>query len=293
MTKLTPRIRIDAIISVLKSAGRINKEALTTRVAEILKTDKETLHKPLYRDLDKLVNENKIAVERFDKDGIPIENWDPEIHRVSRSEWYIPDTESYVMGFKLLEQFNIKHKISKRIQRAIIVEQSLANLSSDYFHMLFSIGNEVLRLSLKKDDAPFNLIFSRLHGEISNEEALTIKELVGERHAILKIPLVKLSSYKNKLSAGHGVIKFDGEKNSLEVQDLNSTNGTYIQKLTPSFSEGLLPKISMLGKKTSRLTWDEILTTQHEPEKIEGVTKKKIQLPCIVYLSPSFKILFI
>lgn len=286
--KIAPRDRMNAIIQVLTTAGRLEKEAITIRVAEILSVDPMTIHKPIYRDLAKLVNNNEIAVEYYSKDGGKIEDYDSESKIPVKCEWFLPDSHNEAKGHKILDSIHVGYRIPKILQSSIdVYEYSDKKTFSDKkYYILFAYNSKCVVLSFDKQDTPINLLFSRTDGTIKEIEMKEIDSKFGQRNIILKIPIAQLSSFKNGVRHCHSSMKF--ESNRVILKDHTSTNGTFLCILKEEEIKTHVENLTSQGKVTIKQN-----TNSFNNVKLLAITETNLNKSSIVYLSNEFQIIFI
>jgi hypothetical protein len=79
--------RLFALVDVIERWGRLEKEKIDQLVSANLGVDIQMITKALYRDLQELVEMNILEVYYLTRDGRPIEDHDPDIHKNFLCEW--------------------------------------------------------------------------------------------------------------------------------------------------------------------------------------------------------------
>lgn len=284
--------RVGLIIDILERWGRLDHKSICERLANRTDEDKdsESFKRAVYRDLDSLVDQNRIAIDRFTRDMVLIEDYDSEIHKNVIAQWYIPEAEGLVSGSKILDTLNGKIYIPKILKNDFSIKSGATEPDPRHCHFYFMVGSTILCLKAAFSALPFNLVISRIHGDITQEEIQEVQKKIGLRTAILKVPFSKLSSYKPSERIGNTIIKINAEKEVL-VSDDNSTNGTVAIQLTLHEADQLRSQGARMLDETLTSTWTTMNDSLASAERIKKETSFKT--PLTVVSGNIFKILVI
>jgi hypothetical protein len=284
--------RIQVLLDVLERWGRLDKNAICSKVAQSIdeNADSESFQRAIYRDLEDLVTDAKIAVEYFTRDGALIEDYDSDVHKNVSCQWFIPSAEGKISGSGKLESLNSLIYVPKILKNDLSIIDGKIEANPRHLHLYFQIGANFLCLKISFEALPISILFSRIHGEITYKEIEEIKNKMGLRTIILKIPFASLSSFKTNTQAGHALFKINNE-NEIEITDYNSSNGSRIYKLTTSEADRIREKASRLDDMTMTSTWKEIDPNLVKPSEVKGTLKFKS--PTLVEIGDNFKILVV
>jgi len=64
------------------------------------------MKRAIYRDLDDLVNTNRLIVEYFTRDGAKIEDYNSDIHKNVISQWVLLGSENKIIGESLMKSIS-------------------------------------------------------------------------------------------------------------------------------------------------------------------------------------------
>lgn len=284
MKKATKTIRIQALLDLLGRWGRLDKTAITHHLENLLS---ESFSNPagaraIYRDLQDLVEDGRIAVDYYTRDGVLIEDYDPDKHKNVSCFWYIPSQEGMVPGAGVLETLNSSLYVPNLLKNDVSLQSGSSQPDPRNRHIYFLIGTTYLCLKISFNAFPFKIIVSRTHGNLTNEEIECVANNFGKRCMILKLPYPKLSSYKSVDKLGHCILKFDTEE-EFRVEDFKSTNGTILFPLKTSEADKLRSKGALLSHTTLTSTLKEFDPTQKHATRIDEEASSK--QPAIIELS--------
>ena len=100
---ITKDRRKRAILEVIERWGRMNIDQITQRLSALLGVNASSAKRSLYRDLEELVNEGVLIDVRFTRDGCPIKEFDPEIHKNTNCEWAFKNAENVASGAGIIK----------------------------------------------------------------------------------------------------------------------------------------------------------------------------------------------
>ena len=284
--------RIQVLLDMLERHGRSNKNDICFRVAQALDEDSESesFQRAIYRDLEDLVMEAKIAVDYFTRDGAFIDEYDPDIHRNVSCQWFIPSAEGQIIGAKQLSDLNGFLYVPKILKDEFSLLSGNYSPDSKHRHLYFQRGHKFLCLKNSFDAIEYSIALSRIHGEVNANEIKEVADTLGKRSVILKLPIAKLSSYKPalKICNAHIRILTDGE---VEIEEFGSTNVIYAYKLTMNEADEMRSKGEQINEETVTSTWVTTSNFKATPEEIKG--KIKIKCPLLIEFGESFHLLII
>lgn len=284
--------RIQVLLDVLERWGRLDKNAICSKVAQSIdeNADSESFQRAIYRDLEDLVTDAKIAVEYFTRDGALIEDYDPEIHKNVSCQWFIPSAEGKISGSGKLESLNSLIYVPKILKNDLSIIDGKMEANPRHHHFYFQVGSSFLCLKASFEALPVSIIISRIHGDITLSEIEEIKNNSGIRTIILKIPRASLSTYKANAKLGHAKIKLNNQ-NEFEILDFESSNGSRVYKLTTLEADRIREKASKIDDFTMTSTWKDIDPHLVKPNEVKE--NMQFKSPALVELGDNFKILIV
>lgn len=284
--------RIQVLLDVLERWGRLDKNAICSKVAQAIdeNADSESFQRAIYRDLEDLVADAKIAVEYFTRDGALIEEYDSDIHKNVACQWFIPSAEGKISGSGKLESLNSLIYVPKILKNDLSIIDGKVEANPRHLHLYFQIGASFLCLKISFEALPISILFSRIHGDITQTEIEDTKKKIGLRTVIFKVPFASLSSYKQGTSLAHALLKIHNE-NEIEIIDYNSTNGSRVYKLTSAEADRIREKAAKLDENTMTSTWKDIDPNLVKPTDIKESFKFKA--PALAELGDNFKLLIV
>lgn len=284
--------RIQVLLDVLERWGRLDKASICSKVGNSLDEDpeSESFQRAIYRDLEDLVTDAKIAVDYFTRDGALIEDYDPSVHKNVSCQWFIPSAEGKISGSGKLETLNSLIYVPKILKNDLSIIDGKTEANPRHHHFYFQVGSSFLCLKISFEALPVSIVISRIHGDINLIEIEEIKAKLGLRTVILKVPFASLSSFKSNNQFGHAQIKIINQ-NEFEIIDFSSTNGSRVYKLTTSEADSIREKASKLDDHTLTSTWKDIDPNFVKPNNIDD--NMKFKNPSLVELGDNFKILVV
>ena len=187
--------RIQVLLDVLERWGRLDKTAICSKVGNAIDEnyESESFQRAIYRDLEDLVTDARIAVDYFTRDGALIEDYDSDINKNVTYQWYIPSAEGKISGSGKLESLNGLIFVPKVLKNDLSIIDGKVEANPRHHHFYFQIGSSFLCLKVSFEALPVSVVISRTHGDISLIEIEEIKAKLGLRTVILKVPFASLS----------------------------------------------------------------------------------------------------
>lgn len=292
MDRITKSMRIQVLLDVLSRWGRLDKQSICHHLSTILQEDfnSQAGSRAVYRDLDELVNQGKISVDYYTRDGVHIDEYDPAKHKNVSCFWYIPSAEGLVPGSGILKTLGCLLYVSRILKNEISVIHGKSQPDPRNLHLYFICSGSFVCIKIATDALPFSIVISRTHGEITDKEIDSVQKSHGQRFVILKIPDAKLSSFKGPSDLGHAVLRFES-KEKISVEDLGSTNGNVLYRLKLDEADHLREYASQIENLTLNKTWNDIDINLVSPLKVQGTSN--IVSPFLLEAGGSFKILAI
>ncbi len=290
--KHTKSSRIQVLVDVLSRWGRLDKNQIAAHVGQVLDEDHETeaFNRAILRDLEDLVHDNRIQVEFFTRDGGLIEDYDSEVHKNVRCQWFIAGSEGQISGSGHLKSHNGLFHAPKILKNDLSILTGNSQADPRHRHLYFQIGTSFLCLKASFEGLPFSVVISRIHGPIQLSEIEAVKKGLGSRACILKVPFPKISSYKDGTKPGHLLLEFLNES-SISITDFESSNGTVVYKLKISEADKIRTSGAIINDYTLTSTWKEIDLDFVKPIKIQG--KLSINVPVLIEMGDEFKLLIV
>ncbi|MFP5492775.1 MAG: hypothetical protein ACLGG0_14830 [Bacteriovoracia bacterium] len=279
-------------MDVLGRWGRLDKNQIAEHVGRVLDEnfESESFQRAIYRDLDDLVQDNRVQVEYFSRDGALIEDYDPDIHRNVYCQWYIPGTEGQISGSGHLKSHNGLFQAPKLLKSDFSILSGNSQVDPRHRHIYFQIGSAFLCLKASFQALPFSILVSRIHGTIEQKEIDDVRKGFGLRACILKVPFPRLSSFKDDKKPGHLLMEFPSES-TVSVIDFNSSNGTFVYKLKFSEADKIRNSGSVMNEYTLTSTWENVDLSFVKPIKITD--KATYELPILIDAGNEFKLLIV
>lgn len=286
----TQRIRV--VMDVLERWGRMDKNQITSLVASQIdeNPESEAFERAIYRDLKDLVEDQRVQVDYFSRDGALIDDYDPDVHKNVYCQWYLSGSEGLVSGSGHLNSLNGIFHAPKLIKNDISIITGNSQADPRHRQIFFQIGETFISIKVSFQALPFKIVVSRIHGELTKREIDKVTKEFGLRACILKLPFPKLSSFKENGKSGHFLIEFESE-NSLAITDLESSNGTFIYKLTFAEADKVRQSGAKMNQETLTSTWDRIDINFLKPVKINN--KMNFEIPSLVDAGGDFKCLVV
>ncbi|MCK5884471.1 MAG: hypothetical protein KAG61_12345 [Bacteriovoracaceae bacterium] len=280
--------RIQELKRVLQSSGKLNKDLINIRVSNSLGCSIDLIARAIYRDLDELVRTNVIREIVYTRDMRVIDEYDPQVHRNVIKEWCIPQSEGKVIGHKSLESAGGSLFCPKFLLNDVYLTEGVVNTNDGKKSFFFSVGTSFLGLHISDSCLPVKLVLSRSTGEILTDEIDEINRLHGIRSIIVKLPVSSISAFSKGMRAGHLCIELL-ENSTIELTDLNSSNGSFAIGITPEYSEELISACDINCELTAAEPWSTSLikNTQSLPISDSLILK----LPAVAQLSSAFALL--
>lgn len=273
----TKAFRIPIIIDYLKRSGPADKDQIFSHVSQKIDEDAstESFQRAIYRDLEDLVTKTLISAQYFRRDGTPIDDYDPEVHKNVMAKWFIETEEGKITGAGHLEKANGLIYVPPVVKNEFAIVTGQSTPGPKYRHVYFQVGNKFLCLKTSLDAIEYKLALSRTHGDISLNEINEVKARLGTRTAILKLPFAKLSSYKPEVKICHTQIKLL-ENSEVEVEDFGSINGVMVYQLTMNEADEMRCKGETINEETVTSAWMMSSNFKATPQEV----KNKIKLKC-------------
>ena len=286
--KPTKSQRIEELKRILKSNGKLRKEHIDLRVANALGCSADKLARALYRDLDELVRTNTVKEVVYTRDMRIIDEYDPTIHRNVIKEWCVPLSEGKIIGHNLLEAHSGIIYCAPFLKRDIYISAGSLEKDNNFSSIYFSIGTSFLSLHINSDLFPVKVIFSRSNGDILDSEIEDLKKEFGIRIVVIKLPISSISAFVTNIRFGHSCLDFLSVDN-VEVHDLQSSNGTFVSKISDLLATELIERHDVDNNYTLPEPWSSSFSSINLSSKVnESIV---VTPPFITQISNSFGIL--
>lgn len=265
--------RINAIREIVSKSGKLDAENIKIRMCERLGVDPSDIKKAtFYRNLAECVEKG----------------WIKETKIKNKKYWLCAQSKIEIIGQSLIESAggaiyvpqieNIKNytgifKGDKKIDK----EQEIG--------LYFQISNQFLCLRIDRMSLPVKIHVSRKKD--TSDLYREIQEAFSYRTISLQIPVSKLSSYKGRKS-GHCLLEI-GET-GISVEDLGSTNKTFVATVDEATSEELVVHGISLGTKTTNSSWAASIEAKINLEQVSEYKDKNIRNK-IINCSEDFRLL--
>lgn len=276
--------RIRTLLDVLGRWGRLNKKHIDQYVSRALDIDSEVLFRNLYRDLDVLVAEGTVVQHRFTRDGQPLLDYDPDIHKNTLLEWSLALSEAAVVGETQLRNQGGALVVPEILKQEIRIEEGTSSTSFNSFHLFFRLGTAFMCLKINLDLAPIKVVIGRAQKTGLTKQAVeALNKNLGPRWLMLQVP-------NSKLSKEHVILTIKGKGQNFELLDQNSKNGTHWAKLTQAEFDELHKTGRLDLEKTYSRSWSDLASVE-TLEFIEAVGDKTFapKTPCLVILGKDFR----
>lgn len=284
--------RVQALKDVLERWGRLGKKEIDQHVAAALKCPAEDLERALYRDLEELERLGEIVAIHYTRDGIELENYDPDVHRNTVCRWAIPGKEYSVLGGQRLRECQITFLAATRLREAFEVYEAKEILDREKISIYFQSENKAHCLRLSPDALPAKLILGRQQDDVKDAEIVALMESAfGKRASYLLVPVAHLSKAKDKNQPGHLSIEFRAP-GKIVVRDLRSKNGTHYVPLDSRRAEGLVLELSYLGKATITDSASRF-RQQMVPKPVSSEEDVELSLPVLIRASTAFELIIV
>jgi hypothetical protein len=159
------------------------------------------------------------------------------------------------------------------------IEKGTKFIFSERYYFFIEFNSKRICLSIEKDALPFCIHVSRK--EHDDEEK--IFKWLGQRAIIVKLPVGKLSSFKQEEGTGHILIQFN--KSKVTISELKATNKPSIL-IIPNFSfELYLKKFSLVSSSTVKNKKYETSVIPIFKSELQDNEEKEISLPLFLQLS--------
>lgn len=252
----------------------------------------ETFRRKIHRYLESLVKANELSRESYSQDGVLLDDKDENIKN-KKCKWSIPKATSGIQGHKLLLDSKANIFFDTSLKTDIELGRGRTVRSSKGRTLYFNLGHEFLHLRIEDDALPYMIHFSRNPDFVNVNELKELQKIFGRRLILLRIPCAHMSSYKNDEKQGHAILKFNGN-GTIEIKDLESSNGTTYTEISSSAAEELIQSGSVMGNQTVMKPWAEEKTlvgnVRREIDKGKSVITKG---PVLVEVPEQFKVLVV
>jgi hypothetical protein len=196
--------RIQAVKTVLDRWGRLEKSQIDEQVAAALNCPAEELKRSLYRDLEELENLREIVAIHYTRDGIELEDYNPEIHRSTICRWSTPGGEHQILGAQKLRECQASFLAARRMRDAFQVVEPAPAPDDGKISLYFALEGRPQCLRLDRSALPAKIVIARNAGELSELGLLELlQEAFGKRTSCLLVPVGNVSKAKDKSQLGH------------------------------------------------------------------------------------------
>ncbi len=282
--------RVDAVRVVVRKNQGLSTKEIAFKVAHMLSLNSEdtAIIKNVRRDLKELEVNGEIKCQYKNSLGEWIEEFDPELYKNSESFWFLNEGESLRAYSSFLKDLGGDLKFSKVLDEEIELKEGKVEIEKNKVYLRFQLGHRFFSLLISKDSFPLNLILTRTLSEIDKIDFKALENKFGKRVAVLFIPHAKISSFKSPEKPGHAIIMFNADM-SIEIQDLNSKNGTVLYSLNRAEADKI--------REAKFLNQHKTLTTKWYNLNIESLVKRevksteKLNAPSILELGSDFNFL--
>lgn len=269
--------RLNEIKQIFERYGILDKNSLTQKVCLRLDVEEDSIKRVLYRDLEELVNLGFLREEFLTPDGARIDDFNPQLHKNYKKNWFIPGYQNQITGAGALENYGGKIICPSVLKNDLNLASNSLITTVRRRHIFFISSGMYFCLDIDLESLPINIVVLRRpeNGEFEIHEHHT--KSFGLRTVSLFLPNTTLSGFKLD-RVGHFTIKLLAD-NSAELIDLKSKNGTFYYKLSHKEADLIREKGFQVGNETLTEDWN-----QYFPEKLikERVENEKIDFPFIV-----------
>lgn len=294
-------LRIDQLRKVLARWGRLNKQQIDQYLSAHLNLDKDSVSRTLARDLEELERNHEVQKYYFTRDGHPIEEFDPEIHKNTYCEWTLVGSESQILGQDILKANGAKLLVSDRLSKVLKIESGDARIDLNGVHIFFNIPNHYLSLRIVKDALPVTVVVGRIpSGSTNSQEILgKLEDVFGKRVVMLSLPYASISSFKLEGGQlGHAVIHLApassiADSYLVAVSDLKAKNKTYYCKLSQIEADLVRKNGASSIDKTLTEGWGAIRKSDFNVKYSEVVGEVTLQNPSLIFCSEQIPLLIV
>ncbi|MBI4403855.1 MAG: hypothetical protein HY537_06835 [Deltaproteobacteria bacterium] len=285
--------RLQAIRSVLKNSGRLNKQQIAERLRAGIGPDAEKIEtRTLYRDLEYLTTQGDVEKCYVTTDGSLIPEFDGAPDKTKRVEWAIKGQLQRIRGVGMLESLNACLQAPFDLAGDLSVESNTKHLKRGCVNFFFPLSHQFLRLSVDERALPITLNVMRAPDENERRPLLTdLQKKYGRRLALLQLPIPTLSSFRSPQTSGHFQLYIERPQ-EIWIQDCHSKNGTSTTILSDQEATEILEKGALLGERTVTSMWRPDQTS-HPPETCPPGERKNAHLPTLIEASEQFRMLVI
>lgn len=177
---------------------------------------------------------------------------------------------------------NLGGKISCRINLNAFkpkIENQKLSLSKERAYFIIEFNSQRVYLSIDMGAIPFRIHISRK----MNEDENYIFNTHGDRTIVVKLPIGRLSAYRDEEKSGHVLISFGAE--SFEVIDLGSTNKPSIIKIPELDHDLFLKDHSLVSSRTINRNHYSHHFIPLVKTQIQNYQSLSIKEPCVLNLT--------
>ena len=288
--------RQNKLRKVLQQWGSLEKQQINQRVAQALGIDPNYIEKPLYKDLEELVEQGEIVVTYYHPDGSVIEDFDPETHRTSKGKWSIPRFEGQVAGAGILKPQGAELIVSSSLKNEVRVDQGASTPDSAHTYIYFNINSYFFSIRILSQMLPATLLICRSNdpvlGNVSriNQHFKTLERDFGRRIMLLIVPSTGVSAPKIPERMGHLSLEIKGEDLAL-LRDLGSSNGTLATPISREEALDLIEDGSVIGMRTLTRSWNHHPVPSSQSISCSPHMVQRLKFPSLIQASESFRML--
>ena len=272
--------RIQVITDILNRWGKLDKSTIDQRLSAKMGVElTSALKRAIYRDLDSLVNSNRAIVEYYTRDGAIIDDYDSDVHKNVISKWHIVGAENKIIGESLLRGINSHLHCPSFLRNDLSLSTGNTDTAFNTRHIYFTFLGKFMCLKVNLESVPVKILVTRNKGEIVLDEISAVEEKFGKRCVIFKIPAQKVSSFDPKRDDKNGHLLITINEDTLEFEDLGSSNGTKLYKLSMEVADEFRTNGALLGAETMSVNWTGMIQREIQ----DGVeVKKHIEEPPVL-----------
>jgi hypothetical protein len=219
---------------------------------------KASLKKTIENDLKSLTGtNNKLGVKYYLRDNsteVSInqveENTDGSIKNKYNIKYYIIGGDHQVPGLSLLADSDVEIEFPRKSIMDIRIDPAYEINKSENFNIVFQKnGDKFYSVNFKPDEIPIGFVICRSYKETTPFDLIG-KEF-GLRNFKINLGHASIDRYLPEIRVGHAYIKITAD-NTIEIQDLNSLNGTYYSPVSKNMADLMFSKKITFPGRTAK-----------------------------------------